>query len=52
MADKIHKLELEVVLKNKDINVSTFTTFMAKLKAFVSSDPIIEETLDISCRQR
>ena len=45
-------LELEVVLKNKDINVSTFTTFMAKLKAFVSRDPIIEETLDISFADR
>ena len=45
-------LELEVVLRNTNVNVSVFTKFMAKLKTLGSqlktTEPEIEESLDIS----
>ena len=45
-------LELEVVLRNANVNVSVFTKFMAKLKTLGSQlksiEPEIEESLDIS----
>ena len=45
-------LELEVVLRNANVNVSVFTKFMAKLKTLgselKSTEPEIEESLDIS----
>ena len=45
-------LELEVTLRNANVNVSVFTKFMAKLKTLGTelkkTDPEIEESLDIS----